>query len=192
MKKKIWAIRPEPNFTHRLADFLSKDMVALGWPGLGDLGGGTTRDDIRRRLRSAFEHYAEDVDHELAVHAGILDRFVNVINEGDLVIVPNGEEVYVSEVSGPYVYRPELDGSGPDQGYPHWRPVKYINGKRPFCKVSELPLGVRRAIDCRLAVFSINAASSILLKFLGFEEPVPEPVDEESEESAPEVKAPEA
>ncbi|MDR1081915.1 MAG: hypothetical protein LBQ79_13390 [Deltaproteobacteria bacterium] len=170
MTRKIWAVRPEPNFTHRLADFLSNDMVAIGWPGIGDLGGGLTRDDIKERLSSTFEHYAKDSKHELSVASGILDRFVNVLAAGDLVMVPNGEDVYVSELTGGYVYHPELDGTGPDQGYPHWRSVRYFKGDRPYCKISELPLGVRRAIDCKLAIFAIASGAPAMFRFLGMEE----------------------
>jgi predicted Mrr-cat superfamily restriction endonuclease len=174
MTRKIWVIRPEPNFINRMADFLDKGIVAIGWPGVGDLGGGITRDDIKNRLCDVFEHYRNELRNELAVAAGVLDRFVNLAEVGDYFLVPNGDEVYVSEVLSPYEFHPELDSDGPDAGYPHWRRVKYLKDGKPYCRIKELPLGVRRAVDCRLTVFSVTSAANSMWRFLGME-PVPEP-----------------
>ncbi|MDR1040145.1 MAG: hypothetical protein LBR80_08285 [Deltaproteobacteria bacterium] len=167
MTRKLWAIRPEPNFINRLSVFLARGMVAVGWPGVGDLGGGLSRADIKEKLCSTFEHYMLDEKNELAVAAGILDRFVNLVNPGDFFLIPEGEEVYVCEVKGGYSYHPELDGDTPDQGYPHWRDVKFLKDGKPYCRIMDLPLGVRRAIDCRLTVFAITSAADAMWKFLG-------------------------
>jgi predicted Mrr-cat superfamily restriction endonuclease len=169
MTRQLWVIRPEPNFINRMADFLEKGIVAIGWPGVGDLGGGLSREDIKARLRATYEHYEKDEKNELAVAAGILDRFVNMVSPSDLFLVPDGEDVYVCEVEGGYSFHPELAGDTPEQGYPHWREVSYFKDGKPYCRIKELPLGVRRAIDCRLTVFAINAASAAMWKFLGIE-----------------------
>jgi predicted Mrr-cat superfamily restriction endonuclease len=170
MTRKLWAIRPEPNFINRLGDFLSKGMIAIGWPGMGDMGGGLSRDEIKARLCATYEHYKKDEKNELAVAAGILDRFVNQASVGDIFLIPEGEDVYVCEVTGDYAFHAELDQDGPDSGYPHWRTVRYYKDGKPYCKIKELPLGVRRAIDCRLTVFAISAAAPAMWKFLGLEE----------------------
>ncbi|MDR3154725.1 MAG: hypothetical protein LBW85_10775 [Deltaproteobacteria bacterium] len=170
MMKKLWAIRPEPNFTNRMGDFLAKGMVAVGWPGVGDLGGGLTRDEIKARLCATYDHYLNELKNELAVAAGILDRFVNLVGPGDYFLVPDGEAVYICEVSDGYVFHPELDNNSPEAGYPHWRPVRYLKDEKPYCRIKELPLGVRRAIDCRLTVFAVSAAAASMWKFLGMEE----------------------
>ncbi|MDR1312556.1 MAG: hypothetical protein LBQ12_02410 [Deltaproteobacteria bacterium] len=169
MTRKLWAIRPAPNFTNRLDEFLSNGMVAVGWPGVGDLGAGLTRQDIKERLRSTYEHYKKDASSELGTAVGILDRFANVLSEGDFILVPDGEDVYVCEVKGGYSYRPELDQDTPDKGYPHWREVKFLKDGEPVCKAGELPLAVRRAIDCRLALFAVTGGAAAMWKFLGLE-----------------------
>ncbi|MDR2354333.1 MAG: hypothetical protein LBF22_14480 [Deltaproteobacteria bacterium] len=167
MTKHLWVIRPEPNFIDRLADFLEFGMVAIGWPGMGDLRGCVTREDFATRLCGTYEHYSNELKSDLAVAAGILDRFVNKINIGDLVLVPYQENVFIGEVTGDYVFRPELDLDSPAAGYAHWRPVKYLKGSEPYCKIKELPLGVRRGIDCHLSVFLIHSAAKPMWTFLG-------------------------
>jgi predicted Mrr-cat superfamily restriction endonuclease len=175
MTRKLWAIRPEPNFINRMGDFLSLGIVAIGWPGAGDLSGGLSRDDIKSRLCSAFDHYQSDQKNELAVAAGILDRFVNMVDPGDYFLVPDGDGVYLAEVTGGYVYHPELDKDSPDAGYPHWRPVSFFKEGKPYCRIKDLPLGVRRAVDCRLTVFAVTAAAEAMWKFLGVDPEAPLP-----------------
>jgi 5-methylcytosine-specific restriction protein B len=167
MSKNIWVIRPEPNFTDRLDAFINEGMVAIGWPAVGNLGGGLDRDTLANRLLNTYEHYSSEQKSELPVAAGVLDRFVNNISEGDVVLVPHEDQIYLAEVVGPYEYHPELSDDSPDAGYPHWHKVAYLNGGQPFCKVSDLPLGVRRSVDCRLTVFQIHSAAKAMWGFLG-------------------------
>ncbi|MDR2198153.1 MAG: hypothetical protein LBR53_01625 [Deltaproteobacteria bacterium] len=166
MSKKMWVVRPVPNFVNRLDNFLSEGMVAIGWPEVGDISGGLERSEMAKRLCGAYDHYLNESKSDLSVAAGILDRFVNHMEPGDFVMVPDSEKVYIGEVTGRYLFRPELKGGGPDAGYPHWHPVRYLKGKEPFCTVKELPLGVRRAIDCNLTVFSINKGAQAMWDFI--------------------------
>ncbi|MDR2461517.1 MAG: hypothetical protein LBE38_12205 [Deltaproteobacteria bacterium] len=165
MSKKLWVIRPEPNFINRMKDFLENEMVAIGWPAVGDLGGGLTRQQLAERLCDTYEHYLKEQKSDLAVAAGILDRFVNQVKIGDLFLVPDAGNVYIGEVTGDYTFHPELNSDSPEAGYPHWRKVKYFKDGKPFTTIKSLPLGVRRAIDCRLTVFSIHSAASAMWNF---------------------------
>ncbi|MDR1110075.1 MAG: hypothetical protein LBP92_05110 [Deltaproteobacteria bacterium] len=164
--KNLWVIRPEPNFINRLDAFLEEGMVAIGWPAVGDLGGGLNREALSDRLTDTYGHYRHEQRSDLAVAAGVLDRFVNQISEGDVILVPNGEEVFLAQVVGPYEYHSELSHDSPEAGYPHWHRVFFLNGGRSLCRVRDLPLGVRRSIDCRLTVFSIHSAAKAMWGFL--------------------------
>jgi hypothetical protein len=166
MSRKMWVVRPEPNFVDRLENFLSEGMVAIGWPKVGDISGGLLREDMAKRLCGAYEHYRDENKNDLSVAAGILERFANQLQPDDYVMVPRDDDVFVGEVTGEYFFRPELMGEGPDQGYPHWHKVSYLTGKEPFCRIRELPLGVRRAIDCNLTVFSINKGAQPMMDFI--------------------------
>lgn len=164
--KKLWVIRPEPNFINRLGAFLDLGMVAIGWPAVGNLGGGLSRVALSDRLKTTYTHYCHEQKSDLAVAAGVLDRFVNQIQPEDMVLVPNGEKVFLAQVKGPYEYHSELASNSPDAGYPHWHRVEYLNNGEPICTIKDLPLGVRRSIDCRLMVFSIHSAAPAMWDFL--------------------------
>jgi predicted Mrr-cat superfamily restriction endonuclease len=159
MTEKLWVVRPEPNFVNRLPHFLEKGIVAIGWPQVGDLSLAQGKQHLATRLCQAYVHYLGDKKDDLAMDVGVLDRFVNQIKRGDFVLIPQNGDVFVGEVTGDYVFRPELGHDGPEAGYPHWRTVRFLKDKKPFLPIRSLPLGVRRAIDCRLAVFSIHAAA---------------------------------
>jgi predicted Mrr-cat superfamily restriction endonuclease len=165
MSKKIWVVRPKPNFVNRLELFLSEGMVAIGWPAVGDITGLLNKEQMSERLMEAYTHYQDDKRSELSVAAGILSRFVNDLLPGDYVMVPEKDQVYLAEVTSAYDYHPELNSDGPDAGFPHWHKVKYLHDKKPVCTIRELPLGVRRALDCHLTVFSINKAARSLADF---------------------------
>lgn len=166
--KNLWVIRPEPNFKNRLQAFLGGSMVAIGWPSVGNLSGGLDRRALSDRLRETYQHYQAEQKSELAVAAGVLDRFVNQIHVGDIILVPNGENIYLAKVVGPYEFHEDLSNEDPETGgYPHWHRVVYLNEGKPFCQVKDLPLGVRRSVDCRLPVFSIHSAAKAMWNFLG-------------------------
>jgi restriction system protein len=167
MARNLWVIRPEPNFINRMSDFLENSMVAIGWPGVGDLGVGLTRQELADRLCATYEHYLNEQKTDLPVASGILDRFVNRVKIGDYFLVPDGEKVYVCEVTGDYSFHSELNTNSPEAGYPHWRTVKYLNEGKPYGEIKALPLGVRRAIDCKLTVFSIHSAAKDMWALLG-------------------------
>jgi predicted Mrr-cat superfamily restriction endonuclease len=155
----LWVVRPEPNFTNRLTIFLEKNIVAIGWPAVGDLSCGQDRNFLASRLCQAYDHYRNSKKDDLAMAVGVLDRFVNQIKNGDFVLIPQNGDVFVGEVIGEYTFHPELSNDDPESGYPHWRAVRFLKNKEPFSHIRNLPLGVRRAIDCHLSVFSIHAAA---------------------------------
>src|SRR2546421_457374 len=96
--KQAWAMRANPHYENRMREFLHDDIVALGWPGLGDLAG-KNRNQIRLNLGRA---YGTTDARELGRNAGTLDSFVNGIAEGDYVIVPSpgSGNVYLGQFRG--------------------------------------------------------------------------------------------
>ncbi|MDR2140713.1 MAG: hypothetical protein LBR11_02815 [Deltaproteobacteria bacterium] len=159
MRKQLWVVRPAPNYVNRLANFLEKSIVAIGWPAVGDLSQANGKQFLANRLCQAYSQYLDTQKDDLPMAVGVLDRFVNQIKPGDFVIIPQDDNIFVSEVTGDYIFHPELGHDGPEAGYPHWRSVRYLKNKEPFAPIKSLPLGVRRAIDCHLSVFSIHSAA---------------------------------
>ena len=45
--------------------------------------------------------------------------------------------------------------------------MKFLKDGGPYASIKSLPLGVRRAIDCRLTVFSIHSAAQAMWDYLG-------------------------
>jgi restriction system protein len=145
--------------------FLAKGIIAIGWPEVGDLSG-RDKGGMVSVLCDTYPHYGVHTKTELTVDAGILDRFVNQIAPGHLVVVPNDGVIYAGEVTEGYSFHPELNGGGPDSGYPHWHSVRYFNGNEPYYSIKALPVGIRRAMDCHLTVFTINKGVQAMLDLI--------------------------
>ncbi len=147
MDKHAWAVRPYPHGIYRMEEFLSQKMAAIGWPKLGDLKG-CDREQIAERIKT---HYGGSLRHVGQV-TGIIDRFVNQIQIGDAIVIPDGNNVYFGIVTGGYVYKPEL--ATLDEGYPHWIGVEYLFDGKAILR-SQLPAIVFDALKGRQSVFGL-------------------------------------
>lgn len=117
--KQAWMIRPYPCEVCRLDEFRQKGIVAIGWPGIGDLTG-KSREDLKQLLSQPPYSY---VDRRLGSAYATVDILVNRIRPGDLVLVPNGDDIYFAEITSGYRYDPSVDGK---DGYPHQRAVSWF------------------------------------------------------------------
>lgn len=121
-----WVVRPYPDGRYRVNEFLTKNLVAIGWPGIGDLTACKNREDVKARLTE--NGYQYESARSLGQAAGNIYRFIHEIQPEDFVIVPDGPEVYVGKISSGYVYDASFDS--PDEGYPHQRKVEWCQEKR--------------------------------------------------------------
>ncbi len=149
MASRAWVVRPWPHNIYRLQEFLTNDMVAIGWPAVGDLTG-LTREQIAEKLKEQYDYNPR----QLAQIASIVDRFVNQIKEGDIVAIPDGDKVYFGVVKSKYTFKPDL--ATDEEGYPHWIKIKYLFNKRPIPR-SELPAALHDALKGRQSVFELPA-----------------------------------
>lgn len=117
---KAWLVRPNPDEKPRLEEFLSKGIVAVGWPGIGDLTG-KSREQLKQLLSQPPYSYSS---LKLGNAYATVDIFVNQMREGDLVLVPNGDDIYLGQLAGGYYHEPSVDN--PVDGYPHQRPVTWF------------------------------------------------------------------
>ena len=53
-----------------------------------------------------------------------IDIFVNQMEVGDLLLMPNGEDIYLGEVTSDYYLDAAVDSN--EEGYPHQRTAKWI------------------------------------------------------------------
>lgn len=131
-----------------MREFLEGNLVAVGWPALGDLTGMTTRDEIKDRLT---RHYPGNA-RTIGAATGCLFRFVVEILKEDFIVVPDGDNVYFGVVESDYRYEPAL--ATDQEGYPHQRKVRWLQGGRPLPRKA-LTGRMSNTLKGQLTVFSI-------------------------------------
>ena len=92
--RKCWVVRPYPNGQYRMKEFLDESVVAIGWPDIGDLESMTDqeiRDSIQRGKSG-------DSERSIGLQSGMVIRFSKEIAKGDVVFVPDGEDIHLAEV----------------------------------------------------------------------------------------------
>lgn len=121
--KGAWMLRGKPHGQDRVDQFLDDGFIAIGYPHLGDLSK-KSADDIQHLLEENKEYNkAYNTPRKMAMAVSPLNRFVNDIELGDYIIVPDEEDIYLGIVTGDYDYIEELDND--IDGYPHQRKVDF-------------------------------------------------------------------
>lgn len=120
MNKKLFLVRAKVENENRIQDFLSKNIIAIGWPGLSDLTG-LNKDEIAEKLEEAGYSTSNTT-------VGLMNHFVNNIKIGDLCLVPNPDnnDVYLCEVKSNYYFNSE------NKSFPHTHNVEFLNKENPF------------------------------------------------------------
>ena len=116
---RAWVVRPYPHHIYRMQEFLDENMIAIGWPGIGDLSFVRTRDDIEQALGTEYE----SSPRQLGQAKGNLFRFVREIEPDDYVVVPDGGDVYFGVVTSDYRYVVDDE----ERACPHQRNVNWRN-----------------------------------------------------------------
>lgn len=116
-----WLVRPFPHDTKRLEEFKQNSIVAIGWPGIGDLTG-KLREDIKSILSGSPYNLS---GLKLGNAYATVDLFVNRMQIGDLILVPDGEDIYFCEIVSDYYIDKSLDND--NDGYPHQRKIKWLS-----------------------------------------------------------------
>lgn len=132
-----WLVRPNPHNISRINEFKSQNIIAVGWPSIGDLTG-KSREDIKSSLEGAPYHYTS---LELGNSSATIDILVNQINIDDLILIPNHDDIYFAKVLGPYKYDSSKDNN--TDGYPHQRKIEFLTG--PISR-SLLPNALRNSL----------------------------------------------
>jgi restriction system protein len=99
--------------------FEKQEVVALGWPDMGNLNELKTRDDFKRRYEQIYTNAKPGA---VPVNAGQLYRFVHELKSGDIAVFPlkRTREIWLGEVKGEYQYAPALDPHYPDVRKVEW------------------------------------------------------------------------
>lgn len=144
---KAWLLRPNPHENFRLEEFKSENIIAVGWPGIGDLTN-KSREDIKSLLQENPYNYASLV---LGNAYATIDILVNQMDLDDLVLIPNGDDIYFAKITSNYKYDNSKDND--EEGYPHQRKVKFLNS--PISR-SSLPNELRNSLKVRRAAANLT------------------------------------
>lgn len=100
-------------------EFLSRNIVSLGWKLIGDLSSITDAIQMRELYKKTYPHHKPG---KVILCAGQLNRFKNEIKVGDSVLTYNNQDrtYSIGIIESDYEYHPE------DVEHPHWRKVKWI------------------------------------------------------------------
>lgn len=118
--KTIWGIRAgQAGEAHAL--FMEKNVVAIGWPDMGDL---SKIEGSRTAFKDALaKSHPSTKPAAVPNNAGQLYRFVHEMKRGDLIVYPSkaDRQINIGEVTGDYLFDPALSAS-----YPNIRSVKWL------------------------------------------------------------------
>lgn len=115
--KNAYLLRGKPNGTDRVQTFLKEGIAAVGWPELDQNLSGLSKDRLKAML--AEKGYNQGV--KLGSAAATLDLFVNRLQPGDLLLMPNSNDIYIGEVVSDYGFY----ANAVKDGLPHQRKVAW-------------------------------------------------------------------
>lgn len=151
-----WLVRPIPQGTNRMNEFQKDHIIAIGWPNIGNLTG-KTRQDIKKIIAGKpYEYEGLKLGNAYAT----IDIFVNRMQIGDLVLIPDGEDIYFGKIISDYFLEENVDSN--DKGYPHQRKVEWLTNfsRKDLSKELRMSLKVHRTTaDLSHHYAEINAFS---------------------------------
>ena len=140
MSCNAWMIRPSPHNKYRLNEFKEKNIIAIGWPHIGNLSG-KSKEDIKAILSGKPYEYS---GRSLGYAEAIVDIVVNQMDIGDYVLIPDGDDIYFAVIDSDYQYDLSVDND--EDGYPHQRLIKNFTSKISRDDLSD---GLRNSLKSR-------------------------------------------
>ena len=114
-EKRVWGIHTMDDFM-----FLNRNVIAIGWKAMGDLG---TLDADREAFKKKYASvYPEAKLQQVANSAGMLYRFVHEAKIGDYVVFPSkvNRQINIGVIEGEYLFSPN------EVEYVQTRKVKWL------------------------------------------------------------------
>ncbi len=95
----------DPNKTVNLIPtFQINNIIAIGWNDLGNISG-KTKEEIKQAVSDTYHLESIKLGNTYAV----INLFVNDMQIGDLVIIPNGSEIHFAEITSDYIFNDSSD-----------------------------------------------------------------------------------
>lgn len=131
----LFMIGSQPLGIERITAFLEDNYVSIGYPGIGDLEN-ISIEELRDRLLSTYQ-YSE---LELTEHIQAIQLFVHTMQDGDYVLVCDGDWVHLGDL-GDYFYNELFDTQ--DIGTCHRRGVTWLKS----LPMNDLNAGVKEFLS---------------------------------------------
>ena len=123
--ERLWILRPNIDRVNRLAEWLREGFCAVGWSEMGPVAAGTERREI---MAAAERAYPDQTSSAIRAAAGNVDRFVNQLDVGNVILVPDGSSIYVGAV--------ETEADWLEDVQARRRGVEWLNPDRPIQRAS--------------------------------------------------------
>jgi predicted Mrr-cat superfamily restriction endonuclease len=144
VSQSAYILRVAPGGVDKVPEALRAGELIIGWANAkGLLDSSLDWYGFREIVRQAYYDNESNLRRSGAA-AGHLWRFIREMKTGDLVVVPYGNEFFVSEVTGPAMY----DGTMVEQDSAYRRKVEWLNnGKAIRRQLARSPLISRMKIQ---------------------------------------------
>jgi 5-methylcytosine-specific restriction protein B len=118
-RQRAWLVRgANVEGQNLVPDWLNQGYCSVRWEEIGnDVARGTSRSQITSLVN---ESYPDDSPRARHHHVGNLDRFLNQMSVGDLVVTADGSKIYVGTVTSDPEYLGLQGGLAPRRRQVHW------------------------------------------------------------------------
>lgn len=152
---KSWLLRPKPHNIPRMKEFLDQKIIAIGWPEITSLSG-KNKIDIQNELS---HHPLNYPPQELGIATSTVNSFVNEMRIGDLVVLPNGNDIFFARITSDYFYTK----ANVTEGYPHQRQVEWIKGP---VRRNEIFDGLRKSLRAPRTLADLSHHTDKISEFI--------------------------
>jgi 5-methylcytosine-specific restriction protein B len=176
-----WLVRGAKAHGHNLVgQWLTDGFCSIAYPGLPELEPGLSKAQLDQQLRESVPDFSPS---QRGLHVGVLDRFLNRMSEGDIVVTVDGQNVYVGTIAGPATWVDTTDGVSNRR-----RKVAWANPDAPFTR-NELSPDARNKLAGQLTVTDLGPYAA---EFAALAEVDDQPGEEDADDQlAAEVELPE-
>ncbi|MEU1885973.1 AAA family ATPase [Micromonospora rifamycinica] len=147
--RRGWLVRGAKVHGHNLVgQWLAEGFCSIAYPGVPELSPGLSKVELDQRLREALPDFSPS---QRGLHVGVLDRFLNRMSIGDVVVTVDGARVHVGTVAGPATW---LDTPGGRSN--RRRTVSWVDPDAPLTR-DELSAGARNKLSGQLTVSDLGS-----------------------------------
>ncbi|MEV7230322.1 AAA family ATPase [Polymorphospora sp. NPDC051019] len=143
-------------------DWLKDGYCSIAFPDLPEIGPDTPKAELDKLLRQRMpEHSAA----QRGVRVGVLDRFLNRMREGDVVVTVDWQGFYVGTVTGPVTWTPTTDRLSSRR-----RAVRWANPDAPIAR-EQLSEMARNKLAGQMTVSDLGPATDEFVALATLETP---------------------